>query len=216
MKDTVEKALDFGAKLIVVDTLARWAGLHGDMENSAGDGAEAVGPLKAAASAHGLAVAFARHERKSGGSVGDSGRGSSAISGEVDVILSIRRPSGGYAPNVRAIESLSRLGETPEDFLVELIDGVGYVPFGSSPAVKTDDTAGQLLLALPVAGDGEMTISELEKATGKPRTTVQRALDRLEKEGLVTNRREPGPTSPTFYWRIAEEVESGTDTGTEK
>jgi DNA-binding transcriptional ArsR family regulator len=208
MKETVEKARDRGAKLIVVDTLARWAGLRGDMENSAGDGATAVAPLKEAASIHGLAVAFARHERKSGGPVGDSARGSSAIGGEVDVILSIRRPSGGYAANVRAIESLSRLGETPEDFLVELVDGVGYQPFGGPRLARMDDTAQKLLEVLPLAGEGEMTMAELAEATGKARTTLQRALELLEEEGLINKRRDPGPTSPILYWRAPEETDT--------
>jgi DNA-binding transcriptional ArsR family regulator len=199
MKETVDKALGIGAKLVVVDTLARWAKLRSDMENSAGDAAEAVRPLKEAASTHGLAVAFARHERKSGGPVGDSGRGSSAIGGEVDVILSIRRPSGGYAPNVRTIESLSRFDETPDSVQIELIPGIGYIPIASSLSERRGEAAEQLLEVLPVDGAGEMTMNELEKATGKPRTTLQRTLDALEGDGLIVKRRDPGPKSPMYY-----------------
>jgi hypothetical protein len=47
-----------------------------------------------AAGSAGLAVLMLRHERKGGGEVGESGRGSSAFAGAVDVILQLKRPEG--------------------------------------------------------------------------------------------------------------------------
>lgn len=52
-----------------------------------------MAPLQDAAHA-GLTVIVCRHERKGGGDVGDSGRGSSATWGDVDIILQLRRPEG--------------------------------------------------------------------------------------------------------------------------
>src|ERR1700689_3865482 len=65
-----------GASLLVVDTLPQFAGLKGDSENNSGDALEAMLPLQHAAAA-GIGTILSRHERKSGGEVGDSGRGSS-------------------------------------------------------------------------------------------------------------------------------------------
>jgi hypothetical protein len=95
-------------------TLPQWAGIHGDGENSAGEALAAMAPLQEAASQHHLAVVIARHERKSGGDVGNSGRGSSAFAGAVDIVLSLRRPEGNTRPTLRVIHALSRFDETPD------------------------------------------------------------------------------------------------------
>ena len=63
------------AKLLVVDTLPQFAGLRGDTENQSGAALEALEPVQKLAS-NGIGVVLSRHERKSGGDVGDSGRGS--------------------------------------------------------------------------------------------------------------------------------------------
>jgi AAA domain len=76
--EAVAEAERRSAKVLVVDTLTRFAGIHGDGENNAGDADAASAPLLRAA-ANGLAVVSVRHERKAGGDVGDSGRGSSAF-----------------------------------------------------------------------------------------------------------------------------------------
>ena len=76
----MEKAIQKGA-MLVVDTLFKFAGIRGDGENASGEAVEAMGPLQLATSA-GLSVAVIRHERKSGGNVGDSARVSSAFGGK--------------------------------------------------------------------------------------------------------------------------------------
>lgn len=90
-RTAMDKALEFGAGVLVVDTLAQFAGIRGDSENSAGAAQEAMRPPQEAA-AQGLAVLITHHERKGGGEVGESARGSSAFGGAVDVIMSVRRP----------------------------------------------------------------------------------------------------------------------------
>jgi hypothetical protein len=85
-----------------------------------------MAPLQEAAAGDGLAVVVLRHDRKSGGDVGDSGRGSSAFSGAVDVVLQLSRPEGQSRPGVRALKSLSRFDETPETLVIELTEA-GYV-----------------------------------------------------------------------------------------
>ena len=203
MGAAVRKALEIGAKLIVVDTLARWARLRGEMENSAGDAAEAVRPLREAAANHGLAVVFARHERKAGGPVGDAARGSSAIGGEVDIILSLRRPVG-HANTVREIQTLSRFDETPPHLLIELTPD-GYVALGNRAAVERENAAEDLLQILPIAEDTAMTIREIQQRTERSRSDLQRVLALLEGAGRVVH--SPGRgRNPARYWQVEPEA----------
>jgi hypothetical protein len=112
----------------VVDTLSQFAGLTGDKENNAGDALEAIQPLQEAA-AEGIGVVLTRHERKSGGDVGDSGRGSSAFAGAVDIVLSLRKPEGNSKKTLRVLHALSRFSETPAELLIELRENT-YVALG--------------------------------------------------------------------------------------
>jgi hypothetical protein len=84
----VDECKRVAASLLVIDTLAQFAGLTGDRENNSGDALEAMAPLQMAA-AEGIGVIVIRYERKSGGDR-DSGRGSSAFAGVVDIVLSLR------------------------------------------------------------------------------------------------------------------------------
>jgi AAA domain len=86
MAGAIDRAKQIGASIIIVDTISQWGGLRGGAENSNGAQLDAAAPLQEAA-AHGLAVIVARHERKAGGDVGDSGRGGSAFSGAVDIVV---------------------------------------------------------------------------------------------------------------------------------
>lgn len=120
-----------GYELVVFDTIGKLAGIR--EENSAGEWATAMAPLQDLA-ASGRAVVVLRHDRKGGGEVGDSGRGSSQASGDVDIILALKRPEGNQVGGRRVIESLSRYRETPEKIVIELTTE-GYVYLGTEDAV---------------------------------------------------------------------------------
>jgi hypothetical protein len=91
------------ARVLIVDTLGQFAGLRGDSENDAGAALEALRPIQRALE-KGIAVILVRHERKMGGEVGDSGRGSTAFSGAVDISITLRRPAGDTDPETRVRE----------------------------------------------------------------------------------------------------------------
>jgi hypothetical protein len=135
VKRVTDDARHDGYGLVVIDTLGKLAAIR--EENDAGEGGRVMTPIQDAAHA-GLAVIVARHERKSGGEVGESGRGSSAISGDVDIILQLRRPEGNQPKTRRVIETLSRYTETPEKVVIELTDE-GYVLLGDEEAVALAD-----------------------------------------------------------------------------
>ena len=175
----VEECHRVGAKLLIVDTLGQWAGLRGDSENNAGDALEAIEPVQRAA-ASGLAVIVSRHERKSGGEVGDSARGSSAFGGAVDIILSLRRAEGNASDNVRVLHALSRFSETPATLTVELTED-GYVA-----AVALRKAQEAILDVAPATEEDAMTLEELRKAAGCGRHIAIDAIGALLAEGTLT------------------------------
>jgi putative DNA primase/helicase len=176
---------DIGANLLVVDTLAWWAGLRGEAENSTGEAQEAMAALAEAAGQRELGVLVLRHDRKSGGEVGDSGRGASAFGGSVDVILDLKRPEGNTNPKLRVIHSLSRFDETPDKLVIELTDE-GYTAKGFAQAVAQDKARRTVLSALKNAGDDGLTLDDMAAETETARSTMQRAVDELINEKLVT------------------------------
>ena len=171
------------AKLLVIDTLTQFAGIEGDSENNTGDALAAMRPLQQAA-ADGIGVLVIRHERKSGGTVGDSGRGSSAFGGAVDSVLSLRRPEGHHKRNVRLLQALSRFDETPTDVLIELTDE-GYRSLGEPGDVATEQEKLKVLDAIPSGKKEALDIEALCDATDLSRAQLQRRLDELLKDGKI-------------------------------
>jgi AAA domain/MarR family len=177
----VDECARIGARLLVVDTLPQWAGLRGDAENDSGAALEAIAPLQAAA-ASGLAVVVARHDRKGGGEVGESARGSSAFTGAVDVVLQLRRIPNPPRPTIRQVVGLSRFDETPEDLMVELVDGT-FVSLGSGEALAAAE-ARRTILELLEAGD-PLTVAELCERGELKEQTSRETLASLVGAGLV-------------------------------
>jgi hypothetical protein len=178
-------ALADGYTVLVVDTIGKLAGIKN--ENDAGEWAVAMAPLQDAAH-DGLAVVLARHDRKGGGEVGESGRGSSQASGDVDIILSLRRPEGNHPKSRRVLESLSRYAATPEKVVVELAED-GYALLGDEEAVSLADAL-RIVSALIGGSSGGnangWTLDELVADTELPRTNVQRALRELDRRSELT------------------------------
>ena len=171
------------AKLLVVDTLTQFAGIEGDSENNTGDALAATRPLQQAA-AEGIGILDSRHERKSGGAVGDSGRGSSAYGGAADIILSLRRPEGHHKRNVRLLQALSRFDETPTDLLIELTDE-GYRSLGEPGDVAIEQEQTNIMAALPNEKTKALDIEALCAATDMSRAQLQRRLDELANGGKI-------------------------------
>jgi hypothetical protein len=174
----VELCHEVGEALLVVDTLPQFAGLAGDAENDSGAALAAMRPLQAAA-ASGLGVIVSRHDRKGGGEVGESARGSSAFAGAVDVILQLRRGEGDSRKTIRHLHALSRYDETPELLVIELTEE-GYVVLGTDEAFAVQEARDKVLETL---GDEGMTMAEIVTETKLKRTSVQSALTDLVADG---------------------------------
>jgi NrS-1 polymerase HBD domain/AAA domain len=206
VRRTVEKAEEVGAGVLFVDTLGQFAGIRGDGENSAGEAHKAMQPLQEAA-AKGLAVCITRHERKGGGEVGESGRGSSAFGGAVDIILSIRRADGNVRPTVRVIESLSRFEETPDKLVIELTAD-GYRSLGDATAFAEQEARQAILEVLPAKAEHALSSGDLFdklKEQDIKRTSAQTALEALIGEGEVVRTGAGKRGDPYRYYRPAKD-----------
>jgi len=179
----VEYAGEVGAGLLVVDTLPQYAGLQGDSENQSGAALAAMLPLQLAAGA-GLAVVAVRHDRKGGGAVGESGRGSSAYAGAVDIVAQLAKPDGFTRPGIRHLSTLSRFDESPESLVFELTE-TGYIAHGTETAVKTKEARTAIVAALPSAEADALTKDALAKEAEVSRTLTDTVLKALTVAGIA-------------------------------
>jgi hypothetical protein len=223
-----EEAVRLGAKLIVVDTLPQFAGLRGDAENNAGDALAVLAPVQQSA-ARGFAWVVTRHELKGAGEVGESGRGSSAFTGAVDIVLRLSRPDGHQRPTVRKLEGLSRFRETPACLILENISvhcpaaGIevpaetidAFQVLGDDEAVTVAEAKSELLALLPACEDGAPSVGELVQMTTRPRAALQRALEGLIQTGQVQRVGKGARGNPYRYFR-AVEVSDQTSNPTER
>lgn len=193
------KAGYHGIKLVVVDTLSDWSGLEADMENDAGAALAAMRPLQAMAGA-GLAVLVLRHERKSGGGVGDSARGSSAFGGAADMLLSLRKDPAGGQENRRILEAVGRLDSWVPRLVLEMTDG-HYRSLGTSTHVEAERARAFLLDLLPTDPSVALTENDaLAQAEGRlSRSTVKRMLDELVEQNQVRRAKAAGSASTRAY-----------------
>jgi len=194
----VEKAADacrkVGARVLVVDTLPQFAGLRGDAENNAGDALEAIGPLQLLA-ADGFAVLVTRHDRKAGGEVGESARGSGAFTGAVDIVLALSREPQASRPTMRHLGCLSRFEETEPDLVIELV-GARYEVIGTSAEALATAQREKLLGAL----SGEPTaLAGIAEIIGEPAASVRALLNSLYAQGLVA-RHGAGRKGDPYTW----------------
>ena len=182
-------AAEVGARVLIVDTLGQFSGIRGDAENSAGTALLVMEPLQTAAAA-GLAVLVSRHDRKSGGEVGDSGRGSSAYAGAVDIVIHLQRLMGTNTAGKerqRLLEGISRFEETPDKLLVELgpQEPHTYTALGDADVVRDQVMRREILANLPNNPDDAVTTTELKESVGGKDEDRGRVLKDLVREGLV-------------------------------
>lgn len=179
----VELCKRCGAKLMIVDTLGQFAGIEGDDENNAGAALAAMKPL-ALAAVEGLAVLVLVHERKSGGEVGDAGRGSSAFAGAADNLLSLRRPEGNTRSSLRTLKGLGRSDGLIDSLTIELTPQ-GYKSHGSVTDVALVEAGTTILSILPHKADEAIPMKGIVGTTRLARATAQRALAALTGAGAV-------------------------------
>jgi hypothetical protein len=209
-----EKCKQVGAVLLVIDTLSHFAGLEGDEENNSGAAIACMKPLQEAA-ASGIAVLTIRHERKSGGELGDAGRGSSAFGGAADTLLSLRRTEGRTRSTLRKIECISRFDGMPAESIYEYNDGQ-YTFMGTENEISEREAEKVILANAPEihsahieGGFGQNESEEPKNTLDKliegaevkiARTTGQRVTERLVREGKLLKEGKGKKGNPFRYF----------------
>ena len=195
-----DEAQRIGARVVVVDTLGQFASISGDAENDAGKAMEVMRPIQQLAATSDLAVIVLRHDRKGGGDVGESARGSSAYAGAVDIVLRIRRGDGHSRETVRIIDGLSRFDETPDEFVVELTNR-GYEARGTSSQVAYDEAKGAIWRTLSTSEGDAQSKPDVCKAAEVTQSTGGRVLDYYVEEGIAKRVGGGKRGDPYLYWR---------------
>lgn len=189
-----------GARVLVVDTLPQFAALDGDKENKTGDALGTMQPLQMAFQKYGLAVVMIRHERKTGGSVSQAARGSTAFGGAVDLILSISRTEGQGNPNVRIIRAEGRFEDTPREMAIELGPD-GYRSIGSPKQFATQRNDEAILAVVPANREAAKTLEDVMEAAGRRRSAVQESLSSLSESDRVQRVGVGKRGEPYRYWK---------------
>jgi DNA-binding transcriptional ArsR family regulator len=183
---------------LVVDTFDRWTGLKGDAENTAGAVNEAIAPLGYAAAA-GLAVLVVSHQRKSTGEFGDAVRGSTALTGGVDIVVELERPprASGLGSHARVLRAVSRFSSTPDELYLALEDD-GFAAIENPEQMQADADRERVLKALEEVGEptSPQVIAEALELT---QPTIRRHLNTLRDRGAVT-RTGTGKKGDPYQW----------------
>jgi hypothetical protein len=164
---------DVGSQMLFVDTLARLAGVEGESENSSGI-VSILNPFQEA-KARGIACTFVRHASKSienRADVSRAGRGSTSITGEMDICALLYKPG---VEDIRCLQIVSRLGEESDQTL-QYVDGT-YVVLDRTPELGMKAVSDKKRAAAKEAFDaGARTPSAIAKAAGMTRATARKYL----------------------------------------
>jgi hypothetical protein len=174
VKWLIGRCVALGSQVLVVDTLTQLAGIEGESENSAGAVAM-VRPFQAA-KPHGIACIFVRHASKSlenRGDVSRAGRGTTALTGAMDICALHFQPG---TEDLRCLRLVSRLHEQLERTL-EYRDGLYVVIADGRPPVGNTKQAVNTRAKVQKAwAEGVRTETEIAKAAGISRTSVRKYL----------------------------------------
>ncbi len=200
VKNVLGHALSINADVVIFDTLTRWAHVKPEQENDAGAAAAAMEPLELLRAAN-LCVIAVFHDRKSGGDVSDSTRGSSAFGGSADVLLNLVHSGTNGHTNRRVLSSLGRFDD-PAIWTIDWEDGAYILRAeGEDQRVERDDMQQTIQSHLMM---GQHTNDELKAALGvSPKDqTYRRALDELMALGKV-ERSGMGKRGSPFVFSLA-------------
>jgi len=173
--------------LVIIDTFTDLAGLAGEDENISGPVLKAIGFLRPIAD-DGAAVVISRHDRKEGGSLVESGRGSGAFAGAVDVLMALRKKG----ETQREILGIGRPEGVPESVFVDF-DGVEYRATDDPRRARDLALERTMLAALPRDADHAVGIEDVAALIGRSAKTATKELKRLRDEGAVQSGRGKGP-----------------------
>ncbi|MGH8899428.1 MAG: AAA family ATPase [Egibacteraceae bacterium] len=174
----IRRCEEVGAQLLFVDTLTRLAGVGGEGENFSGV-VSILDPFREA-KARGVACVFVRHAGKSRENREDAsraGRGSTALTGDMDIAVNLFQPG---SEDVRRVKTISRLGE--EITVLLRYDGSGYeaVEGGEVPVSGRERKATEMRDKVDTEfRSGNTTAAGVAKALGVDRKTAAKYIAEL-------------------------------------
>ncbi|MDP9475316.1 MAG: helicase RepA family protein [Actinomycetota bacterium] len=183
---------------LIVDTFAVFARLKGSEENDSGPVADRMRVLRLVAQKYNIAVVLIRHAGKDG-----TPRGSSAFEAEADICVTLSRPEGRHAPNVRRIAGIGRYGEWERN--IQLVDG-RFISLGTDNKIEFNKAVKLIKAVLPGSPEGGLKKQEImDKRSGEDEeisaSTLDRALAWLVKQGDVGEKQLMDQRGkPKVYW----------------
>ena len=190
----------YGFGFVIVDTIGAWLGVED--ENDAMQIQQALQAWRPVAEM-GACLWFAAHARKAAGRGVNAVRGSSALAGAVDCVLTLRRLPDKPAHR-RELCAYGRFDDLPETVQIELRDGE-YRLLGESGSVTRSDQRSLVLSAIPATRSEAVTAEQVEAALGGglKRTAIYDVLRGLVNDGVIVQEKGANPAHPrsTAYWR---------------
>lgn len=176
----------YGIGLVIVDTFTDLSGLAGEDENISGPVLKAIGHLRPIA-ADGAAVVMVRHDRKEGGSLVESGRGSGAFAGAVDVLMALRKKG----ETQRELLGIGRPEGVPDSVFITF-DGLEYSAAEDPRHARDLELERRLLAVLPRDEGQALGIEDVARRLECSTKTAGKQLKRLRSEGAVQSGRGKG------------------------
>ena len=194
--------------LLIVDTVAEFAQLPADAENSAGAVQNALRPLLLAAET-GCAVLAVVHQRKATGEHGEAIRGSNAAAAVADIVIELERVPAAVGEAARVVKAVSRFGNDLDD-LVVVRTGSGYEARGELAGASAAAERERIFDALRT--DGGVSADQLSDMLGISKATVGRHMQALLAAGRVTRDGRGVPRHP-FLWSARLDSSIGLSSG---
>jgi hypothetical protein len=188
--------------LVVFDTISNLWPVKD--ENNSCEVQEALMPLRGLPGT--TALLLVHHIRKSDGSEGTAGRGTSAFGGYVDIILEIRRYNASEKKDTRrTLTGYGRPKSVPQEDVLRL-DETGYVLDGDKSTVQTKELVPLLERLIPQGEPGSSKTELLdaikeERGSGVRHELLVAAL----KQGIDEGRWAQAGKKPKRYFRPAKE-----------
>jgi hypothetical protein len=159
--------------LLIVDTVAQFAGLDGDAENQSGAALSTLRPLQQLIADFNIAVLVVRHDGKGKKDSLSAGRGSSAWTGGVDITVGM---TGDAGETRRTLKAIGRGPDVPGKLVIDF----GETGFVAAKGATPDSRLQAFYDLLPRHEEQAVTITELAELSGSSTSTVERHLNKSE------------------------------------
>ncbi len=187
--------------LVIVDTLIQLVPIT-DINDYART-ARALQPLLALTRRSNAHVLCLHHARKSGGSHGAEGLGSQALSGIVDVILSLKREE-----HYRIISSTQRRGRPLEDSVLRLNEDTGLVELTGTKKALDTALRGEEIITFLKEQEEPVRMATIQAALRSKRKPLNDTLRALVEQGKIGCAGSGKRGDPYLYFAVPESPEN--------